>query len=94
MSNIDYSRKKDLEDIANAIKKAKSHFERRHYEKIMHRIIGESENVRYWREELIKAIDSGADHRKFYCIDRIQRIKQEETNGKSWGSDKGNKYVN
>lgn len=91
---MDQSRKFDLEEVAQAIENARSNAEREYYEKIIYKITGTSDAVFYWRNELIKAIRSEDKRRKTYCIEKIQRIRQDETYGKSWGSDRGNKYAN
>lgn len=91
---MDQGRKFDLEEITEAIQNARSTAERQYYEKIAYRVIGESEDVRYWREELMKAIRADATTRKKYCIAKIQKINLDTTSGNSWGNNKGNRMVN
>ena len=91
---MDYGRKFDLEELAEAIKGAKSNAEREYYERIAFRVIGESEDVRYWREELMKAIRADETDRKLYCIAKIQRIKLDQSGGKAWGDNRGNRLLN
>lgn len=86
----DKTREPDLEELANAINNAVTNAEREFYEKIMYRLTGESENVVYWRNELMKATRVSANDRKRYCIAKLQKIKQDETSGGSWGSNKTN----
>jgi len=93
MTNLDWGRKEDLEELSNAIKEAKTNGERQHYEKIMFRILGESDDIRYWREQLLRAIRVGDDRRKQYVIRELQVIRLNETAGKSWGNSKGNRSV-
>lgn len=94
MADLDYGRKMDLEELSRAMQKANSVSEREHYEKIMWRIMGESQPIRSLRNELIKAMRAG-DIRKIKRIEKhIHYIRSEETYGKSWGSNKGNRNVN
>jgi len=94
MADIDYGRKMDLEELADAMKDAKSTSEREHYERIAYRILSESPEIKYWRQKLIMA----SRHNDLKAIDKIvqrmQNIRQHETYGKSWGNQKGNESVN
>lgn len=96
MANIDYSRKFDLEELSEAIEKSRTAGERDYYKRIMYSILKDSENedLFYWRNELMKAINTNSKERKLYCIRQIQYIKQNESGGKFWGSNKGNRNVN
>lgn len=90
----DYGRKHDLLELAEAIENAKTNAEREYYEKIMYTITGESEDVSYWRNELMKATRVSSRDRKMYCIAMLQRIKLDESGGGTWGSSKTNRRVN
>lgn len=95
MGKLDYGRQQDLEELAKAIKTARSNSEREHFERIAYRLLNESPAIRYLREELIKATRSGADNYDIQkIIRRIWVVRQDETYGKSWGNSKGNKMVN
>lgn len=90
----DYTRRSDIEMLEEAIEKARSASEREHYEKILHKILSESDNLRYWRENLMKAIRVG-DRKAITKINLIiQEIRLRETNGRSWGNTKNNRMVN
>ena len=94
MRNIDYGRKFDLEELAESLAAAKSSSEREYFERIIYRILSESDAIRYLREELIKAARVG-DRRAVHKINlRIQQVRLNETNGYSWGNNRGNKNVN
>lgn len=87
---MDYTRKHDLEELSKALDNAKSRAEKEYYEKMVWRLVGESMPIRSLREDLLKAVRAG-DRR---AVDRItlhiQRIRLEETNGHSWGNNRGN----
>jgi hypothetical protein len=96
---MDYGRQHDLVELSEAIKNAKTGSERQHYEQIASRILNESDDIRYWRDQLIKASrldknDRNARRRVQYCIQSIQKIRSGETAGHSWGSNSGNRMVN
>ena len=94
MTNIDYGRKFDLEELAGALLEAKTSSEKEYFERIIDRILNESDAIRYLREELIKAARVG-DRRAVHKINlRIQQVRLNETNGYSWGNNRGNKNVN
>lgn len=92
--NLDYGRLQDLEDLTKAIKEAQTQGERDHLKKIMERILSQSVSVTSLRNDLIKATKAGDDRTVKRLTDHIQRVRQEETAGHSWGSDKGNKKTN
>jgi hypothetical protein len=90
---MDYGRKMDLEELALAIDRASSVGEREHLERLAYRITHESAPIQSLRERLLLAFRA----RDMGTVKRIQAhihaIKMEETYGKSWGSDKGNKVL-
>jgi len=90
----DAMRKRDLEELAEGVEHARTQGERDYYKRIMFGILNETEDILYWREELLRAVRVNEKERKNYCIEKIQRIKQDQTAGKTWGSNKGNRYVN
>lgn len=91
---MDHTRKYDLEQLSEAIKEAKSRAEVAYYEKLAWRIMGESEPIRALRHDLMMAMRAG-DLRAVKKIElHIQHIRQNETYGKSWGNNRGNKNVN
>lgn len=92
--SIDKSREYDLEELTKAIEKARTPGERDYYKRIMYRIFNESDNIRYWREELLRAIRSNSRDRKSYCIAKIQYIRANETAGHSWGNNKAERAIN
>lgn len=88
---MDAGRKFDLEELAEAIKNARSSGEKQLYEKLIHKILSESEDLKYWRENLLRAIRIN-DKKTVHRINLIiQDLRLRETNGASWGNDKGNK---
>lgn len=96
---MDQGRKYDLEELSVAFQNARTPGEREYYERIIHSILNESDDIRYWREELLKASrgevrDKNAKRRARYCIEMITKTRQDETAGHSWGSNKGNRMVN
>lgn len=91
---IDYGRQNDIQELAQAISEAKTQGEREYYEKIAHKILNESDRIKHLREQLIKASRAN-DRRTIEKIcNRIQYVRMDETYGKSWGSNKGNRYAN
>ena len=89
--SIDYTREHDLEDLTRAMEKAKTNAEKQHYEKIMFRVLGESDDIKYWREQLLRAVRINDHRRKSYVIAEIQKVRLNETSGHSWGNNKGNR---
>lgn len=88
------TRKFDLEEIAEAIKNARSTGEREYYQRLLHKLLSESEDVKYWRENLVRAIRAN-DRRAIHKINLIiQDLRLRETNGRSWGNNQGNRMVN
>lgn len=94
MTNIDYGRQKDLEELTEAMQNARTTGERTHYEKIAYRILNESPKIRYLREQLIQSTRAGDNNSSKKILLKIQYARQQETNGASWGNNKGNRYVN
>lgn len=90
--NIDYGRQLDLDQLMHARKQARTQGEREHYEQIMAQILNESEDVRYWRDKLLQAFRIGDSKGAERIMLRLQEIRLEETRGKSWGSQRGNKH--
>ena len=94
MADLDFGRKNDLEMLAEAMKNARSTSEKEHYEKIAHRIVTESTEIGVLRADLIQAVRA-SDKRAIRMIEaRIQKIRQDETYGKSWGNNKGEGTIN
>jgi hypothetical protein len=89
--NIDYGRKKDLEELAEAMKNAKSTADYEHYEKIAYRILNESDQIKRLREQLIKAMRAGDNEGVEDLTRFIQHIRMRETNGHSWGANRQNR---
>lgn len=89
--NLDYGRKMDLEELQKAIAGARSLREREHYEKIAFRIMNESAPVQSLRTDLISAFRAKDMHRVKAIEHHIQQIKLNESYGKSWGNNNGNK---
>lgn len=90
----DWTRNFDLEELTDAIKNARSTTEREYYERIMHKILNESEKIRYWREELMKAIRVNDERRIKLVHHMINKTRLDETAGHSWGNIKGERGVN
>lgn len=88
---MDAGRKFDLEEITRAIKRARTINEREYYERIGHRLINESAPIRSLREELIRCMRANDIPKIRRIQQHIQYIRANETNGASWGNDKGNK---
>lgn len=89
----DWTRKFDLEELASARRNANSQAEREHYERIADRIIRESAPIKSLREKLMLAVRAN-DVRAVKRIEaHIHAIRLDETNGKSWGNNKGNRKV-
>lgn len=91
---MDKTRDKDLEEITQAIKEARTQGERDYLEKIAYRIINTSAPIRSLREDLVSAVRVGDTRSVSRITAHINKIRQDETYGKSWGNDKGNKHVN
>ena len=90
---MDYGRQNDLEELANAIDGARSTQEREYYEKLVYRIMQESAPIRSLREELIKAFRARDMNRVKRIQEHIQKVRMDETYGKSWGNNKGEKKL-
>lgn len=88
---MDSGRKFDLEEVATAIKNARTQSEREHYEHLGYRLINETTTIRSLRDELVKAMRANDIRKVARITQHIQYIRAEETNGVSWGNDKGNK---
>lgn len=93
--NYDWTRKEDLEELAEAVENSRTQGERDYYKGMMYRLLHETDTILYWREELLKAVRSNSRDRKQYCIRMIQNAKLDATGGKAWGNNKGgNRYAN
>jgi hypothetical protein len=90
---LDYGRKMDLEELRTAMDNASSTPEREHYERIAHRILTESAPIQSLRDELIRAFRARDMFRVKAIQHHIQTIKMEESYGKSWGNDRGEKRI-
>lgn len=90
---MDSSRKFDLEDVAEAIKRARSVSEREYYEHLMYRLVNESTSVTSLRNDLIAAMRAGDTRVVKRIRDHINYVRAEETMGASWGSNKGNRIT-
>lgn len=88
---MDQGRKFDLQELAQAIDKAKSVREKEHYQAIAYRIATESAPIQSLRDELIRAFRARDMTKVKKIQEHIQYIKMGETYGKSWGSMKGNR---
>lgn len=90
---VDQTRTHDLDDLAQAMKKASSSGERQHLERIMYSILNTSVPVQSLRLDLVRAIRSGDINRVRYIQNHIHNIRMNETNGRSYGNQKGEKNV-
>lgn len=86
---VDYTRRYDLDMLAEAMRNARSSAERTHYEKIMWKIMGESEPISALREDLVEAVRVGDTRRMHYIRDHIHKVRMDETGGGSWGNVRG-----
>lgn len=90
---MDLGRKYDLEELAEAIDKARSTSEREYYERIAYSIMHESTKITSLREKLMRAFRARDMYAYKAAQAEIQYWKQKETNGASWGSLKGNQRL-
>ena len=82
MTDLDASRKFDLEELYEARKTAKNSFYRDYYDKAMAKVIREAGNLTGLRNDLIKAVRHD-DHKQIHRIQHeIQRIKLNQTGGR------------
>lgn len=91
--NLDHGRKFDLEELAGAIDKAKTVQEREHYERIAYRICNESAPIQSLRSELLRAFRARDIYRVKAIENHIHKIRMDETYGKSWGQNKGERQI-
>lgn len=91
---MDKGREYDLEELALMMENARTPSEKDYYKRIMYSILNQSDDIRYWREELIKAARAKDTRRMSYVVEKIQYVRQNETYGKSWGNQKGERNVN
>jgi hypothetical protein len=88
---MDQGREYDLIELSKAMDNARTVGEREHYERIAYKIMNESTKVQSLREKLIKSFRA-RDMTSFRAAqEEIQYWKQQETYGKSWGNNKGNR---
>lgn len=90
---IDKTREYDLEELARAITNARTPGEKEHYRRIMYSILNQSDDIRYWREELLKAARVSDTRRMRYITEKIRITRLNETNGVSWGNQKGERNL-
>jgi hypothetical protein len=93
MADLDYGRKMDLEELAKAMENARSQSEREHYERIAHKIINESTEIKYLRHHLIGAMRENDVRGIRVITGRIQEQRMRETNGTSWGNNRNERKL-
>lgn len=93
MADRDYSRRVDLIELTQAIRNARSHAEKEALEKVMHRIVNESTQVRSLRNELLDAIRHNDRGKVKRVQAHLHSIRLNETAGTSWGNDKGERKI-
>ena len=91
---MDRSREFDLDELSEALQNAKSPGEREYYERIIYRILNESDDIKYWREQLLRATRVKDKRRIQYVIREIHMTRLSETSGASWGSNKLERTIN
>lgn len=86
---MDYTRRYDLEILADGINKARTQKERERFQKMAYKMINVSAPIRSLREELVGAIRVGDARAVRRISQHINNVKQRETNYKSWGNVRG-----
>ena len=90
---LDYGRKMDLEDVAKAIDTARTTTERERYEKLAYRIAHESAPIQSLRDRMLKAFHARDMITVHKIREHIQNVRLNETYGKSWGNNSGQRIV-
>lgn len=88
---MDYGRKLDLLDLAKAKENAKTVTDKERLDKLAYRIAHESAPIQSLRDELIRSFRA-KDYNKMKRVqEHIHNVRLNETYGKSWGSNRGEK---
>lgn len=90
---LDYGRTKDLEMLAEGIKQARTLGEKQYLEKIAYRIMNESTTIKSLRQDLIRAFKVRDMSKVKRLQDQMNKVRLDETNGASWGQQKGERKV-
>jgi len=84
MSNIDISRKYDLEELQEIYRKETNSHYRLEIEKIMSDIIHQSGASHELRNKLIAAVRANDNRAKRYFTDKLLLMKQEKEHGRQF----------